>query len=201
MTLRHLLAGAAMVASLAAFATARAANVTVLGTEDPVNGFTGDMFPNFGYLVASDGESEFRPFGATFDVSDGLNFSGVNHVWNQAGDSVWTNIGSQTWVLPATTSCGSENEPECEPVGHFVSPDPWSLGVLGTYEILEGGPNGGGISDLIVLSNTDAGADLKFFSDPINVPEPATWAIMLVGLGGLGVALRAARSSKAAVVA
>ncbi len=33
------------------------------------------------------------------------------------------------------------------------------------------------------------------------VPEPATWALMLLGFGGLGVALRAGRKSQAAVAA
>ncbi|HXQ17939.1 MAG TPA: PEP-CTERM sorting domain-containing protein [Caulobacteraceae bacterium] len=205
MTLKHLLAGAAVAASLVSFAAARAAAPIILGTEDPTNGFTGNLFassfPNAQYLVASDGETAFEPFGATFDVSDGLNFGSVGFTWNQAADSTWTSLGNQTWVLPAANipGCGSENEPTCEPVGHFISPSAWNPTLLGTYEILEAG---GGVSDIIILSNTAAGADVRFFSDPITgVPEPATWALTLVGIGGLGLAMRVARSNKVAVAA
>jgi hypothetical protein len=195
MSMKHLLASAALVAGLAG-ATAALAD-TVIGTEDASNGFTGNLFesvaPGAGYLVASDGEAPFHPFGVTFDVSDGLNFSSVGFTWTQAADSFWTNIGTQTWVLPADLTsfgCGVENGTTCEPVGHFVSPSAWTPIALGTWDILDAE---GGISDVIVTTNTAAGADLKFYSDPTfpgGVPEPATWAMMLLGFGGLGVMLR-----------
>ena len=72
----------------------------------------------------------------------------------------------------------------------------WSPGAIGTWEILEAD---GSASDFIITSNTAAGADLKFFSDPsLPVPEPATWAMMLVGLFGLGAAMRSRRQLAAA---
>jgi hypothetical protein len=201
MTLRHLLAGAALAAGLFGAAAANAA--TVIGDEGDA-GFIGSLFgPVFAdqsYQVASDGEVAFHPFGATFDVSDGLDFSLVNFVWDQAADSIWTNIGHQTWVLPATTSCGAENEPSCEPVGHFISPTPWVTAALGTWDILEG-PNGG-LSDRIVTFNSAQGAELLFFSDPIGgVPEPAAWAMMLTGFFGMGAVLRGRRKAAGAVPA
>jgi len=201
MTLRHLLAGAALAAGVLGAAVAANASV-VIGTEGP-DGFIGSLFPaspEFNYKVASDAEVPFHPFGATFDVSDGLDFSLVDHVWEQAADSTWTNIGHQTWVLPASTDpCGAENEPVCEPVGHFISPDPWSAGFIGTWLILEG-PNGA-LSDRIVTFNTERGAEVKFYSDPFAVPEPATWAIMLTGFAGMGAVLRSRRKAAAAVTA
>jgi hypothetical protein len=197
MTLRHLLAGAAAVAILLGPVAASAD--TVIGTEDPSAGFVGDLFagafgPNSPYQVASDGESGFDPFGAGHDTSDGLNFSAVPFVWNQAADSFWENIGFQTWDLPAALGpCGNENEPICEPSGHFISPTPWTPGAIGTWLILDAT---GGLSDKIITWNDGGGnANLRFFSDPtFSVPEPATWAMMLIGFFGLGATIRARKT-------
>jgi hypothetical protein len=197
-----MLAGVALLGVSLAGATAANA-YTILGTEDPVNGWVGNIlqnsFPGTSYLVASDGESYFDPFGAGFDTSDGLNFSGVGFTWNQAAGSTWTNIGFQTWVIPAVTSCGSENEPDCEPVGHFVSPNAWNAAALGTYVLLENPADGGGISDIIKLYNDANGANVLFSSDPSLIPETSTWAMMLLGFAGLGFAGYRARKQTAAL--
>jgi hypothetical protein len=197
MSMKFLLAGTALAVGLAGAAVA---NAHVIGTEDPAGGFNGNLFdgvfPGSPYLVASDGETPFDPYGAGFDTSDGLNFSGVPHVWTQAADSNWNDLGSQTWVLPAATSCGTENEPQCEFVGHFVSPDPWVPAAIGRWKIMEAD---GSMSDIIYTFNTAAGAELKFYSDPLAaVPEPSTWAMMLLGVAGLGYAARRRRSATAA---
>jgi hypothetical protein len=196
----------ALVASMALIAGLFAGNApanafTIIGTEDNVNGFVGDLFPSFGYLVASDGESNFDPFSAGFDTSDGLNFSAVVPSWTQAAGSIWTNIGFQTWVLPANLTgvgCGSENEPSCEPIGDFVSPVPWANFAIGTWVILEAD---GSVSDVIkTFNNANGEAELWFSSDPslLAVPEPSTWAMMLVGFAGLGYAgYRVSRKSGA----
>ncbi|WP_309606127.1 PEP-CTERM sorting domain-containing protein [Phenylobacterium sp.] len=198
MTFKYLLAGAAMAAGLAGAVAANAS--VVVGTEDAVKGFTGNflesVFPGTKYLVASDGEVVFRPFGATFDVSDGLDFSGVPFVWDQAADSHWTALtAKQTWVLPATTTCGSENEPKCEFVGHFISPSAWNPSAIGTWLILN---PAGKVSDKIVTFNSAVGAELKFYSDPFSVPEASTWTLMLMGFGGLGAVLRRRRETATA---
>jgi hypothetical protein len=103
-------------------------------------------------------------------------------------------------VLPADLTafgCGVENATTCEPVGHFVSPFAWNPAILGTYKILD---SHGDLSDVIVASNTAFGADLKFYSDPSfpGVPEASTWALMLVGFGGMGAVLRHRKSVAAA---
>ncbi len=96
---KYLLTCGALVMSLAGAATVKAAT-TVIGVEDAANGFVGDFlekpFPGSQYIVASDGESAFDPFGAGYDTSDGLNFSNVGHVWTQAADSTWNSLGNQT---------------------------------------------------------------------------------------------------------
>lgn len=198
MAMKYLMTGVALAVVLVG-STAANAQTHVIGTEDDATGFTGnlfdDVFPGSPYIVASDGEAPFHPFGVPFDVSDGLDFSGVTPLWTQAPDSMWTEVGKQTWVLPATTSCGTENEPECEPVGHFISPTPWVADAIGLWIILE--PDGS-VSDKIWTYNTAQGAELKFYSDPLPTPEPASWAMMLGGFGVIGGAMRA-RRGKAAV--
>jgi hypothetical protein len=189
-------------------ATSASATTTVIGTEDSltansVNGFVGDLFnDNSPYIVASDGESPFDPFGFGSNTSDGLNFSNVVDVWNQAPGSVWTNIGFQTWVLPADLTpfgCGTENEPTCEPVGHFISPsDPWQPQAIGTWDILDAN---GSLSDQIITFNSDGNANLLFFSDPnLTTPLPAALPLFAAGLGGLGL-LGWRRKRKAQAVA
>jgi len=196
MTLKHLLGGAAAVAILLGPVAASAD--TVIGSEDSAAGFVGDLFagafgPNSNYIVASDGESAFDPFGFGADTSDGLNFGAVPFQWFQAADSTWTQIANQVWVLPAALGpCGNENEPICEPSGHFISPTPWNPGAIGTWLILD---DTGNLSDKIITFNTGQGAELRFFSDPtFTVPEPATWAMMLMGFFGLGAAIRGRRT-------
>ena len=207
-----MLAAAASAAALMfGMAPAKAAAPIILGTEDPVNGFVGNLlalnFPTTSYLVASDGESAFDPFGAGFDTSDGINFSGVPFVWNQWHAGTWTNIGFQTWVLPASIpGCGSENNTTCEPAGHFWSPTPWNPLAIGTYLILEPPGDTGtlhgtsNMSDEIITWNDAHGtAHLDFYSDPNGSPEPSTWAMMLLGFAGLGFAGYRARKATAAL--
>lgn len=198
MTLKYLLASAAFAVSLVG-AAAASAGTTVIGDEGSGN-FVGSLlesaFPGTLYIVASDGESAFDPFHAGYDTSDGLNFSGVGFVWDQAADSHWTALGSQTWVLPASTPCGVENEPHCEPVGHFISPSAWSPGAIGTWLILESA--GGPISDIIVTYNSAFGAELKFYSDPI--PEPSIWAMAMVGFFTVGATIRRRKELSAAAL-
>ncbi len=89
MTFKNLLAGVAIAASLVGVSAAKAS--TIVGSEDAALGFTGNFlekaFPATRYMVGSDGENAFHPFGATFDVSDALDFSGVDFIWTQAADS------------------------------------------------------------------------------------------------------------------
>ena len=123
-----------------------------------------------------------------YDTSDGLNFSAVNHVWNQVDGGLWTALGNQTWVLPADLSsigCGVENTTTCEPVGHFISVDSWVSTAIGAWDILEAD---GSLSDAIITYNDENGhANLKFYSDPSIIPLPAALPLFAGGLGALGL--------------
>jgi hypothetical protein len=188
----HRLLGVAA-AGLMLFGMVTSARATVIGSETLAEGFIGDLFggaigSNSTYLVASDGESTFEPWGVNFDVSDGLNFSDVGYSWSQAAGSQWTAIGTQTWVLPAdltSLGCGQENEPSCEPAGHFISPSSWAASAIGTWDILDAA---GALSDRIITFNDAGGnANVLFYSDPSLVPLPAALPLFATGLGGLGL--------------
>jgi len=59
----------------------------------------------------------------------------------------------------------------------------------------------GGVMSAIMISSTSPIKEFKqnsitFGSIPASVPEPATWAMMLVGFGGIGMAMRRSRRRK-----
>jgi hypothetical protein len=143
--------------------------------------------------LASDGEAHFDPFGVGFDISAGVQLvAGGANTWSPDNTNgafnagFWTTGGAVpagTWVLPAVTPCGVENEPSCEPIGVWDYSAP--LPPL-TLIMLEAG---GGYSKGILTRNSGPNGDavLVFASDPsVLIPEPSTWAMMLIGFAGLG---------------
>jgi PEP-CTERM motif len=165
--------------------------------------------------LASDGEVAFDPFGSGHDTSDGI---ALNSGWSPDpafaaafANGFWTQItasapglpwdGNQfTWVLPASTPCGNENEPRCEPVAKWdFSGGGW---LPGTPQFVKLWEPDGALSDVILLANNGPGgsATITFSSDPSLIPEPSTWAMLLLGFVGLGfVGYRTSR--KAASIA
>jgi len=49
----------------------------------------------------------------------------------------------------------------------------------------------------ITLANGQGSSNAQIFATQAAVPEPATWALMLMGFGGMGVAMRRRRSATA----
>lgn len=165
----------------------------ILGTEDPANGFVGTI-PGTSIQVGSDGESGFFPFNIPVDVSDAVSFDMQPFPWDiDPSTTGWTNLvapdgtPTHTWYIDAG-SVGENEPPVPEPIGLFVSPNPWVPDVIGTYWIL-GGTNEPGEHDEITLFNgADGRAYLAFNSD---APEPTT--ICLLGLGIAAMTRRARR--------
>ena len=131
-------------AALAGSLYATSAKADLICTETNADGCTGAIPTASPILtVGSDGEGGFDPFGAGFDTSDGIQLNG-NWAPDPAFASAfapgfWTDIGNSTWVLPASTPCGSENEPSCEPAArwYFTPGSPWNAGTPFFNTILE----------------------------------------------------------------
>jgi hypothetical protein len=195
---------AAAAASLGALSLAHSASAGavfashVIGTEDNVAGFIGTVPSSAGagdtITVASDGEATFTPFGITHDTSDAVSLTGG---WNAAAGNQWENWGGGVWDLPACDAGGvCENGNVHEPTGLWTWVGAtWTNG-LNKYIIKEAG--GGGLSDVIRTYNLPDGT--AAFSFKSGVPEPATWAMMILGVAMIGFSARR-RSAKSAPTA
>ena len=151
-----------------------------------------------GLKIASDGEITFDPFGFGADTSDEIILiAAAGQTWTPDNTNgafnpgFWTNIDGSyggasypgTWVLPASTPCGIENEPACEPIGVWDYSAPLPDLTLTLVEA-----DGTTYSDAIRIRANPLNGDavLLFASDPSTIPEPSTWAMMLLGFAGLG---------------
>jgi hypothetical protein len=186
-----------LVAALVTFAAgpAQAFTAGLTYTEDATTGLV-IAIPTASptIYVASDGEEHFDPFGYGADTSDGIQFTAGPGVWAAntadfaAGFSAgyWTLLSDGiTWVLPASTPSGNENEPRSEPAAgwYFVSGAQWLDITPASLTFFE--PNGEW-SDTITMNNNGPGgsAQIIFQSDPV-VPLPPT--ALLLGSGLLGL--------------
>jgi hypothetical protein len=113
--------------------------------------------------------------GFSFYYADQVGFTGVINVWSGLDD---------TGTLLATLSLPSTPAP-------YTVWVPLGVAFAGTAHSVDFG----GSANFIGFDNITLGA-----SSP-TVPEPTTWALMLVGFGGLGVALRSRRRTASATVA
>jgi hypothetical protein len=165
--------------------------------EDAVDGFVGAIPTSSPpIMVGSDGESHFDPFGAGYDTSDGIQ---LNDSWapdpayaDAFAPGFWTQLpGTFTWVLPACNSSGCENGRIVEPVAKwdFLGGSGWNPGTTG----LKLFDSDGKISDIITVANDGVRGAATITFASVEVPEPGAWALMLIGFGGVGAALRSRR--------
>ena len=197
-----LFATAALAASLAvgASTSVMAFGVQVL-VEDPVNGLIATIPTSVTpVIVASDGEAAFHPFGVTFDVSDAISLNG-NWAPDPAyaaafGPNGWQQLpGTFVWVLPSCINGVCENGTVSEPIGKwdFTPGGQWGAGAL---SILIVDPDGS-FSDIAFIANDGPGGEATVLFQS-GTPEPATWAMMLIGFAGIGLASRRLRRTAAA---
>jgi hypothetical protein len=80
-----------------------------------------------------------------------------------------------------------------------VTPDGqgWAIGLITT----DGGTQQSEILGLPPIDTTGGGTPFGGLGGVPAAPEPASWALMLIGVGGLGAALRRARRKDAMIVA
>jgi hypothetical protein len=150
--------------------------------------------------IAGNGTAGF--WGTTYDTADNLSTGvegGLKTLTFTGGGSV-TNVGTIGYYIFAylpgnwTTSGTSTGDYTFNGVGpDFSTPTfTYNAGVT-TVESFATAYNS---------NNTDP-TNLSFtlFGGPAGVPEPATWAMMLVGIGGVGAAMRIATRKNATALA
>jgi hypothetical protein len=162
-------------------------------TEDPVTGYTVTIPTSVTpVIVASDGEATFQPFGIPFDVSDAISLSAdwaPDPAYAAAfAPGGWTQLpGSFVWYLSACSGGICENGNVPEPIGKwdFTPGGQWTANAMNVRMFDPDGTQ----SDSILIANDgpNGGATVSFQS---GIPEPATWAMMLVGFGLTGFAMR-----------
>ena len=134
--------------------------------------------------------------GATMDVAAGFttgfsfNYSEVNTVGGNI--QVFDGLGGTgtmlaSFSLPLTPS-GCNGYP-----GAYCPFVPFGVSFLGTAKSVEFN----GVANFIVFDDITFGST----SPGPGVPEPATWALMLLGMGGVGAMLRSSRRKDAVLTA
>ena len=130
--------------------------------------------------------------GALMDVAAGFT-TGFSFNYSAPFDgglvTVWSGLdgtGTELASLNLPLTANGANNPDCG--GKNYCPDvPFGVTFSGTAESV----NFSGTANFIVYD------DITLGSSSPGIPEPATWAMMLVGFGGLGAAMRSNRRKQA----
>lgn len=163
-----------------------------------------------GWTTTGDGENgEWRPSGAPFNVPppDGTTVAYTN------GGTIAQTVGvlaraGETYILQVDLGFRQDC---CISTGATIALDVGSHAVLATGTPSFGGGDWANYTATYTATAADANAPISIVlassvdqGDFDNVrlagvPEPATWAMMLVGLGGIGAAMRSRRRYLTAV--
>lgn len=201
-------------AVLASASAASAANVVY--DNGPLNGTIDAFTINFGFQVSD-----------SFTLTSAATVTGVNFgVWSSSGDEI-TSVDWGIATEPATytdtaTATVTSGPTTVNGDGYNVGIDSFSLPnvplAAGTYYLVlqnavvgsgdpiywdeNNGPSTASEDELGNLANYDVPGTTGSESFQIlglsGVPEPGAWALMLVGFGVMGAALRARRGAAAA---
>jgi hypothetical protein len=220
---KNILAGVAVAAAFTAFAYgANAATITGLyntGVDDSnavVTGNAADL-----HWMLNDGPTYTGAVNSQFPIGYWVPDNSVSR-WitptPTASDSFDPSVDG-TYIYTLTFNLTSATAAAF--TGQFASDNTVTSAKLNGNLIGSGGSYGGWTnmaataSDFIVGQNTlvftvdnfaqnggnPAGLNVEFLSSTSGTPEPTTWALMMIGLAGMGMALRGSRKSMAMTAA
>ncbi|WP_114227855.1 MULTISPECIES: PEPxxWA-CTERM sorting domain-containing protein [Sphingomonas] len=148
--------------------------------------FTGNTFNNSGASVAQQQSAIDSLIGAgNYTVNYNALVSAGNVFSTSTDANAFAHLQTALASLSGNVILGIHwgNVPESGniPYGNVSGVYLWNSATLGTLNLT----SSSGFSDAVIYRATPA------------VPEPATWALMLMGFGGMGVAMRRRRSANA----
>jgi hypothetical protein len=190
MTFRSLLAGAAAILTIGAFGSAAAAGSYIVDAQANSSSGAGVGLPTINLSA-----------GELFTVS-----VDPNDLWNAGALPRWSNANGLTGPLlatgtddsgePAGTLIGSNFGLWTE--GNLTAPYGTLVGEIGSdFEVLgtsfSGPAWGAGTLNLFYWDSNSSDNTQFITASVVAVPEPATWAMMLLGMGAIGAGLRMTR--------
>jgi len=155
---------------------------------DGASGVNGILAPSLRLLVTDGQQSGMLIFEPYYQAAPGnvATDTWVTSIFSLSS-VVWSNSTSTLTVPAGTGTCA---------VGCFSSLQNWAasnpnLNVLGLSTGVGSGWNGGGFKGAVDNVSVTFGGQTQTFNFEVSaVPEPATWAMMIVGFGLVGAAAR-----------
>jgi hypothetical protein len=151
-------------------------------------GGLGDPNSREGGLFFLSGDSTFMDVAAGFTTGFSFNYVSLSDVGSVSVFSGLDGTGTLLGTIDLSPNSGS-----CPGFGAAFCPfSPVGVSFAGTAKSIEFG----GVANQIVFDDVTFGS-----STPGGVPEPSTWAMMLLGLAGLGIVARRRAKSNSALAA